>query len=315
MKHIYILFFCCCFTFSFAQQEDQYTQFFYHKMGFNPGYAGSSDGTCISILARNQWLGFEGAPQTQLVTFNAPLFNKRVGIGASILRQKIGLTEKYTAETVYSYRVNLGRGTLGIGVQGSVRLIRVKFSDANATQPIETDGSIPQDFQSKYVPNFGAGLYYTSSRFYLGISIPRLLKNNIDLADGDATISKEVNHFYVMGGLLISLSENMDLQPQVLLKYVSGAPFDADTNLNFIFRDTFTAGLSYRIGGSSRSGIGESLSLVLGAQVTESILLGISYDYTLSELRDYNSGSIEAMLRYCIGGKSEGEEYVSPRFF
>lgn len=317
MKNKFTLIIAMCFlSFSaFSQQEDQFTQFMYYKMGFNPGYAGSNDGACISLIARNQWLGLEGAPQTQLLTFNMPLFNKKVGVGASVIRHTIGITERYTGEAVYSYRIRMGRGTLGIGVQGSLRLLRMNYSEAEATQPIESDNAIPGDLQSKYIPNFGAGLYYSDNRFYIGFSIPRFLENNIDLADLDQTISKEVTHMYLMGGLLIDLGDKVKMQPQMLLKYVKSAPFDGDANLNFIFADRITAGLSYRIGGSKRSGIGESIGLVLGAQLSDSILFGISYDATLSELRSYSNGSVEGVFRYCIGGRSEGEEYVSPRFF
>lgn len=300
---------------AWSQQEDQFTQFMYHKMGFNPGYAGSNEAPCISILARNQWLGIEGAPETQLLTFNMPLFNQRVGIGATISRHTIGLTERFTADAVYSYRIPVGRGYLRMGVQGSIRLIRSNFTRAESTQPIDTDVAIPVGIQSKYVPNFGAGIYYSSQRFFFGVSAPRLLQNNIDLADGGGVLSKEVSHLYVMGGILVRLSENVQLQPQLLLKYVKGAPFDGDANVNFIFSEKFTAGVSYRLGGSKKSGIGESLSLVFGAQITDDILFGVSYDYTLSELRDHNTGSIEAMLRYNIGGSSKGDTFVNPRFF
>lgn len=304
---------CSCVAWS--QQEDQFTQFMYHKMGFNPAYAGSNETPCISILARNQWLGLEGAPETQLLTFNMPLSNQRIGIGATISRHTIGITERFTADAVYSYRIRMGRGTLGIGVQGSVRLLRSNFLKAEATQPVGTDQAIPVGIQSKYVPNFGAGIYYGSKRFFFGVSVPRLLQNNIDLADGGGVLSKEVSHLYIMGGILFDISETVQLQPQLLLKYVKGAPFDGDANFNFIFSEKFTAGLSYRLGGSKKSGIGESLSLVFGAQITDDILFGLSYDYTLSELRNYNSGSVEGMLRYSIGGRSKGEDFVNPRFF
>lgn len=314
-KFILTLFFLSLLLAAFGQQEEQFTQFMYYKSGYNPASVGSNDAPCFSLIARNQWIGFEGAPQAQLISFNMPVFNKRVGIGANIIRQTIGITEKYSAETLYAYRIPLGRGILGIGLQASVRFIRMNFSQAESIQPSTQDDAIPGDIQSKYVPNFGAGLYYSNQRYYVGISAPRLLENNIDLADSDATISKEVRHIYAMGGILIDLGDHVQMQPQVLLKYVTGAPFDGDANLNFIFAEKFTTGISYRLGGSKRTGIGESVSVVLGMQLSESILFGLSYDLTLSELKNYNSGTVEGVFRYCIGGRSQGNEYVSPRFF
>ncbi len=298
-----------------AQQEEQYTQFMFYKLGFNPGYAGSQDGITISALVRSQWMGFEGAPQTQLVTFNMPLLNDRIGVGASVLRQTIGVTSYYTAEGVYAYRIPVGRGTLGLGLQGSVRLLRVNYTDLEGTQSIDIDNAVPGAIQSKYVPNFGFGAYYSTERYYLGLSAPRLLQNNINLADEQNLINRERRHYYFMGGLLLPLGEKVEFQPQMLLKYVPATPFDGDVNFNLVFVEKYTAGLSYRIGGAKNNNAGEAISLLLAAQLTDHILLGMSYDATLTELRHFSNGTMEVALRYSVGGRSTGKGYVNPRFF
>lgn len=298
-----------------SQQQEHYTQFMYNKMYFNPAFAGSNEAPCLTTLLRAQWLGIEGAPQSQVVSFNTPLFNQRVGAGITLLHESIGLTDWYTAEAAYAYRIRMGRGTLALGLSGSIRFLQADFNAASPIQPITDDQAIPMSMQSKYVPNFGAGLYYTSHKFYLGAAVPRLLETNIDLADTGETISREVPHAYLMGGFIVNFSEKVQFQPQWLLKYVSGAPFDADFNLNFIFADRFTTGVSYRLGGSENQGFGESLSLVFGVQISEPLFFGIAYDATISGLSDYNNGSMEGLIRYCFGGRSEGEEYISPRFF
>lgn len=316
MKNIYlILSLLVVATLARGQQEDQFTQFMYYKMGFNPAYAGSQDGPTITALVRNQWLGLEGAPQAQLLTFNMPLFSSRVGFGASVMRHTIGATTRLTAETAYAYRIRMGRGVLGLGLQGSIRLFQVNYDKVESTQPKESDEAIPVGVQSRYVPNFGAGFYYSNNRFFLGFSIPRLLHNSIDLADVGTILSREVSHVYGMVGMLFDAGDNLQLQPQMMLKYVKGAPFDADINMNVIFSEKITTGISYRLGGSKTNGIGESVSLIFGIQLSDDFLLGLSYDYTLSELRTYNSGSLEGVLRYSIGGRSQGKEYISPRFF
>ncbi len=298
-----------------GQQEDQFTQFMNYRLGFNPAYAGSTDGASLSAMIRSQWLGLEGAPQTQLVSFTMPLLNNRIGVGGNIIRSTFGVTEQFTVDAAYTYRFPVPRGYLGIGLQASVRLLRINFNQLQGTQPISIDGAVPAGIQSKYVPNFGAGLYYNSERMYLGISIPRLLNTNIDLADDDGVISREVTHGYLMGGVLLDLSGNLKLQPQVLVKYVQGAPLDADINFSLVIMEQFTAGLTYRIGGSRVSGIGESVAVLTGFQIGENLQLGMAYDLTLSELRNYNSGSIEAMVRYFFQGQSKGEEFENPRIF
>jgi type IX secretion system PorP/SprF family membrane protein len=299
----------------FSQQELQYTQFMYNKLALNPGYAGSHNSACFTGLYRNQWIGLEGAPKTQLLSFDTPVLDKRVGIGLTINRTTIGISEKLTLEGNYAYRIPIGKGHLGIGIQASVRYIGSNYADSRlvATQSISSDGGIPVGDQSAYVPNFGAGLYFSSDKFYVGLSVPRFLENSIDFNTFSGVLGKEVPHIYFMTGLLLGANKNLKFQPQVLLKYAPNTPFAADLNLNVIMIEKLTLGLTYRLGGSSLTGSGESIDLLVAFQATEQLLFGFSYDVTLSEIKDYNSGSIEAVIRYCL--PSKGKDVVNPRFF
>lgn len=315
MKNIFsTIVLCLIVVVAFGQQDRQNTQFMQYKLGYNPGYAGAKESTCIACLHRSQWLGLEGAPEFTALSFNMPLFNQKVGIGANLERYKVGLFESYTFDGVYSYRVRMGQGSLGLGVQASVRSLRGNFQMATATEDRTADQSIPLGQENKVLANFGAGLYYSSPKFYAGISVPRFLKNNIDFADENQIISREVNHFYFMGGVTFELSDKVKLQPQTLIKYVANAPVDADVNANLIINNRYIFGLTYRLGGNKETSTGESLDLLLAAQLTNNLLFSMSYDMTISDLRAYNSGSIEASLHYCFG-KSQGEEYTNPRFF
>ncbi|MFK7933654.1 MAG: PorP/SprF family type IX secretion system membrane protein, partial [Saprospiraceae bacterium] len=100
-----------------AQQDQQYTQFMFNKLGYNPGYAGSQNAACITAIARNQWIGLEGAPETQALTFNMPVSGQRVGVGANIIRNTIGESENVTVDAAYAYRIPMGNGMLGLGMQ------------------------------------------------------------------------------------------------------------------------------------------------------------------------------------------------------
>jgi len=299
-----------------AQQESQFTQFSHYKMGINPGYAGSTESIALTGMVRNQWMGLEGAPQTQLLSFTMPMVNQRVGIGVNISRQTIGVSERLTADLAYAYRIKVPRGFLGMGLQASMRSLRVDYSNLISTQPSSIDESIPQGVQTKFVPNFGAGIYYDASNFFIGFSVPRLLSANIDLADNSGIIDRETPQAYLMGGATIPLSgKTLQLQPQILMKYIPGAPFDADVNINLLINNTFTAGATYRVGGSRVSGVGESMALIFGMQVSESLLFSVSYDATLSELRNYNSGTLEGVVRYLLIAKETSDEVENPRGF
>ncbi len=298
----------------FAQQEPHNTQFMQFKLGYNPAYAGSTEAPCITCIYRNQWIGLDGSPEVQIVSFNMPMANQRVGIGANFKRSTVGIFESHTVDAVYNYRFRLGKGMLGIGVQASIRSLEGNFQKTESTQPKNEDTAIPQMQQDKFLFNFGAGAYYSTELFYFGVSIPRFLTSNIDFADLDQNVSREVRHFYIMGGIIFPLGEKVKIQPQTLIKYVVGAPLDADANVNFIFSDKYIVGATYRIGGNSVSGVGESVDILLAMQMSSNLLFGVSYDITLSDLKDYNNGSIEASLHYCFG-KSEEGEYINPRFF
>ncbi len=305
-----------------AQQEAQYTQFMYNKLGYNPGYAGSLEAICATAIIRSQWLGVEGAPKSQVLSFDAALFNNRVGLGFNFARNTIGISSNFNADIAYAYRFSVGEGMLGIGLQGSIRYFSTDYSDPRiiATQAINTDASIPVGDQAKYTPNFGAGLYYKSDNFYLGFSAPRLLENNIDFSEDATVISRSVRHFYLMTGYAFDLNEKVQMQPQALFKYAENTPFDIDLNLSFIFSNKYALGVTYRVGGSSEGIPAESIDVLFSAQISKNLLFGIAYDVTISEIRDYTSGSIEAMLRYCFKSSSkeekEGEgDYLNPRFF
>lgn len=316
MKKILTFIFTASAILCYSQQEPQYTQFMYNKLSLNPGYAGSRETACFTGVYRNQWIGLEGAPKTMLVSFDTPLSGKRIGLGFNINRTTIGISEKWTMEGDYVYRIKLGKGFLGMGIQASVRYIGNNYADSRlvATQSITSDGGIPVGDQSRYVPNFGAGLYFNTDRFYIGLSAPRFLENSIDFNSLSGELGKEVSHIYFMTGLLWTLGKNAKLQPQILMKYTQNTPFDADINLNLILIDKLTLGMTYRLGGDSVNGIGESVDLLFAIQATEQLLLGFSYDVTLSGIREYNNGSVEAVIRYCLAG-SKTTDVVNPRFF
>lgn len=298
----------------FAQQEQQYTQFMFNKLAYNPGYAGSFESPTLSLIYRNQWMGLEGAPKTQLISYNQPLLNNRVGIGGNLVSNSIGITRTITVDVAYTYRIALRRGHLGIGLQASMRHFRQNWTDPRliGSQPIPIDQAIPTEPKSKLVPNFGFGVFYNGPKWYAGIAAPRLVRNNIDFAENGGILSREAYHLNAMAGATFTLSEGVELTPQVLLKYVPNAPFDADLNLSILFQRKFYGGITYRTGGDV-NGAGESLDPQLGMQVTKNLFFCLSYDITFSRLRSFTNGTVEATARWWFN-PPEGEEVVNPRY-
>ena len=155
---------------------------------------------------------------------------------------------------------------------------------------------------------------------YVGLSAPRLIENNIDFAQDATVVSREIRHYYLMGGYVFDVSDKLQLQPQLLVKYAQNVPLDVDVNISAILAERYVIGGTFRVGGSSTGSPIESVDILFSATIMDNLIFGISYDVTVSELKSYNSGSIEAMVRYCLkgiesSGKKEKEEYDNPRFF
>jgi type IX secretion system PorP/SprF family membrane protein len=168
-----------------AQQEQMYTQFMFNKLAYNPGYAGNFVSPTLTAIYRNQWLGLEGAPKAMSLSYTQPLLNNRVGIGGNITRQSIGINTNLTIDIAYAYRIQLKRGTVAIGLQTSMRNIRQNWKDSRIIAISQNDPGIPTVPKSKFVPNFGAGVYYNAytERWYAGIALPRIVGNSIDFSE------------------------------------------------------------------------------------------------------------------------------------
>lgn len=296
-----------------AQQESHYTQFMYNKLYLNPAFAGAEGFASFVGIYRNQWLGFEGAPVSQLVSFNTPFFGQRVGFGVVLNHDQIGIMNKWNGALSYSYDLlNKPNALLRIGFQGSARYYQMDFTDPNLIIADPSDPSIIyNDMTSDVYWNVGAGLYLSVNNFYFGVSAPGLIENVIGFnPNNNVETAAESRHFYAMTGFALPVSNRLVMRSNVLGKYVQNAPIDVDINLSFEFNKRFTSGLSYRIGGD---GYGDSVDLLLFGQLSRMFGLGISYDYSLSDIMDSSSGSAEVLLRLDLVKGSDNLK--NPRFF
>jgi type IX secretion system PorP/SprF family membrane protein len=257
-------------------------------------------------------MGFEGAPQSGLLSFNSPFLTPRVGVGGVLSMKKIGLNRDFRGSLAYSYElIKLENVSVRAGIQGSIRSLSIAFDDAT---PVVGDPSLDNQRVSSIFGNVGAGVYATfMERFYAGFSVPQIYRNTLGIPNANADlIAKESVHFYGTAGGIIPVSEDINLMPAVLIKYVKNAPIDADINVNIDIRQKVTAGLSYRLGGN---GAGESVDLLVMWQATPQVGVGAAYDFPLSDVKDYNAGSIELMIQADLKKPSKKKNVFSPRFF
>jgi len=318
MKHLTWIYFTgiiFCASLLQAQQEEQYTMFMLNKLEYNPAYAGVDAPVTINAMTRNQWIGFEGAPSTQKINADFTLSHERVGMGFSLSHTKIGISNNLRFAANYAYRVQINEGYLGFGLNASLKYWNTNYRDKRlfSSTDISMDSSIPTEVESSFSPNFGIGIYYKSNKFYFGASLPNML-NIHQTTIGDKRIPLDNHHYYLMSGYQIKLNDLFFLTPQVLLKYVKGAPFDADINLMTTYDNKYKLGLGYRLGGNILKGYGESADIMVGLPVSKVLFFGLSYDMSMSKLKNYNNGSIEAIIQYRISKKSPVTS-INPRFF
>jgi len=298
-----------------GQQDQMHTQFMFNKQSINPAYVANDGLMQFSFLVREQWISFPGAPSAQNLSFSSPFGMKRAGIGINLERQGLGITNRYTVDGMYAYRFNIGKGVLSTGLMASGRRYVLDFKDDRLSSqfPVDYDPSIDASVLSKQVFNAGFGLYFNTDQYYIGFSIPRLIQTDIEF-DSGLIASQEFRHLYLMAGASIALDSDWNIVPQVLLKSVDQAPLDVDISALAQYQERIMFGLNYRFGGRDGSA-GESIDLLAAFHATPSLLIGISYDISLSDINEYQDGSLELMLSYSFMGAKPSEKIINPRYF
>ncbi|MCI4443281.1 MAG: type IX secretion system membrane protein PorP/SprF [Lentimicrobium sp.] len=293
---------------SYAQQEAQYTQYMYNTIVVNPAYAGSRDAMSIFALHRTQWVGLDGAPVTNNFSIHTPINGSNVGLGLSVVNDKIGPSDENNIAVDFSYTIHTSdRYKLSFGLKASANLLNVDFTKLHIYNP--GDPRFQDNIDNKFSPNIGAGIYLHSDNTYFGLSAPYLLETkHFDKSANNSSssfIAREKIHYYFIAGHVFDLSANVQFKPSILTKMVQGAPLQVDISGNFLINEKFTAGLAYRWDAA--------FSALVGFQVSDSWFIGYSYDMDTTKLANYNSGSHEIFLRFELFNKND--RIISPRFF
>jgi len=301
MKKLYIFFFVAGLIITFdakAQQDPQYTQYMYNMNVVNPAYSGSKDGLSIGLLYRNQWNGFDGAPETYTFSAHMPV-GGNVGLGLSAISDKAGPVTETNAYADVSYTLELGgESKLAFGVKAGATFYDVGLTSLELQD--DDDIAFSQNINDTY-PNFGAGFLYYTDKFYFGVSVPNILSTtHIDI-DG-REFGVEEQHFFGTAGYVFQINENLKLKPSTLVKSSFGEPISFDANLNALFYNRFEIGVSYRLE--------DAVSVLASVRATDWLQIGVAYDNSIS---DIDEPSYEAFVLFNIGFSKK--TYVSPRYF
>ncbi len=289
-----------------AQQEPLYTQYMFNTVSVNPAYAGTRNAMNVLLLSRLQWAGLDGAPRTYNLTMHTPLNNYKMGLGFSIVKDTYGPVDNTYFNFNYAYRVNVSENMiLSMGIKGGIYNYYVGLNDVFVQNG--SDASFSGNYDKKLQPNAGMGLYLYSNKWYAGFSIPKLIQTDLS---GDQMTTSNVSdlrrHYFVMAGYVFDLSSDLKFKPSFINKVVEGAPPSTDITGQFLYKNAYWLGASYRIG--------DAVALIANVQLNKQLMVGYSYDFSVSNLATYNNGSHEIIISYDFDGFLKNK-VISPRYF
>jgi type IX secretion system PorP/SprF family membrane protein len=274
----------------------------YNTINVNPAYAGSRGVMSIFGLHRTQWVGLDGAPVTNAVSINTPINNSNLGLGVSLVNDRIGPTVDNAISVDLSYTIQASETyKLSFGIKATGNLFNL---DVDRLNPENAGDESLQNLNNEFSPNFGAGLYLHSDKMYFGLSVPNFLEDN-RYSDNSVSVYKDRMNFYAIGGYVFDISSSVQFKPAFITKMVTGSPLQLDVSGNFLINEKFMLGIAYRWDAA--------VSALAGFQVSNGLFIGYGYDLETTKLRNYNSGSHEVFLRFELFNKYS--KMVSPRFF
>lgn len=292
-----------------AQQDPMVSQYMFNGLYLNPAYAGSHDYWSSTLSYRNQWVGFDGAPETFIAAADGPIQGKNMGLGLIAMHDRIGVTRQNTIVANYSYQIKTSATSkFAMGINAGFSQFSASFSNSEFTVwDKEQDVVYQNDLNSKILPRFGVGMYYYGKKYYAGLSVPTLFAYQKDM-NFSFDLSKATflrRHYLLTAGYVFEASKEIKIKPSVLVKYVKNAPVEADINLATVYKDMFWVGASYRTN--------DAVAVILEYQTNANFRIGYAYDITVTKMRNYSSGSHEIMIGWDFG--KDLVKVKTPRYF
>lgn len=292
------------FVDAFAQQDPHYTQYMYNMNVINPAYAGNKDALSLGLLYRKQWVEIEDAPTTGTFFVHSPV-GKNVGLGLSVISDKIGPVEENNIFGDFSYTLNLGgEHRLALGLKAGLTLHNIDFNRIYPTLPDVNDGVFAGVNPSSSSFNVGTGLFYYTEKYYVALSVPNMLKSKYLDYSGTA-YGSEVAHYFLTGGYVFDLTDNIKFKPFAMVKSAFNAPTSVDVSTNFMFNEKFEIGATYRLE--------DSFGAMVNYAITPSLRIGYAYDHIVSDLKVTTPASHEVILLFDVNFSKKVSR--SPRYF
>ena len=311
MKKLIIHFFALFITITmWSQQDAQYTQYMYNMSVINPAYTTNNLGVVnFGALHRTQWVGVVGSPKSSNIFAHTPI-NDKIEVGFSLINDNIGDVVKENNLTAdVAYKLDLEEhGNLSFGLKTGVTFFDVNFNGfVLESGDVFTDEDFADNINQSYF-NLGAGVYYNTDNYYVGLSIPNILNSkHLDRNNGRYQ-GTEQSHVFLTGGYVYDLNKEFKLKPAFMTKFVKGSPITVDLTANILYQDKIEFGIGYRID--------DSFIGMANFRATPELRIGYAYDHTISNLGPFSSGSHELFVLYNLDILNLNKGFdKSPRFF
>ena len=302
------LYFATLFVFmsfidTFAQQDPHYTQYMYNMNVINPAYAGSKENLSFGLLYRKQWVEIEDAPTTFSFSGSAPV-GSNVGLGLSVISDKIGPVEENNVYGDFSYTLSLGgEHKLAFGIKAGATFHKVGLFDIGQNNPDPNDPAFSENTSNTFL-NIGTGLFYYTNKYYVAFSVPNMLKTaHLDF-DG-RKFGTETSHYFLTGGYVFDLNPNLKFKPFAMLKSAFNTPASLDVSTNFLYMEKFELGATYRLQ--------DSFGAMVNYAITPSLRIGYAYDHIISDIKVAAPSSHEVILLFDLSFSKKVSQ--SPRYF
>ena len=312
MKKLYFTAFLAflALTDSYAQQDPHYTQYMYNMNVINPAYAGSKESLSFGLLYRKQWVDIEDAPTTFSLSGSMPV-GRNVGLGLSLISDEIGPVTEQNAYADFSYTLNLGgEHRLALGLKAGATFHKVGlFTDIGQSNVPDLNDPAFSENSSNVYPNVGTGVFYYTQKYYVAFSVPNMLKSkHLDIVNnigGRKQFGTESLHYFLTGGYVFDISDNVKFKPFAMVKSAFDAPVSVDVSTNFLFNEKFEIGATYRID--------DSFGAMVNYAISPSLRIGYAYDHIISDLNVTTPSSHEVILLFDINFSKKVSQ--SPRYF
>ncbi len=298
LKHISLVVLCLLGLSLSAQQIQQFTQYQWVGLSFNPAFAGSDNLFNAYATHRTQWAGINDAPRTYQLGLHAPSKSGKMGFGGTLITDVAGPTKRFGFQGAYAYHLQVSE-TTKLSLGASFGLTQFTIDGSQITLRETGDNALDGSMQSELKPDASFGVLWYADKFKVGVSAMQILNNKLDLFPGDGDGNMSI-HYYLTGSYLFNVSEAIDIEPSALIKYVDPVPAQFDISARVIYKSNIWLGGSYRTN--------DAIAIFAGYNVLDYLALGYSYDYATSDIQTYTNGTHEILIKLRFGKNQLIEE-------